>query len=161
MLYDPKLYLRRRVLFLRSSPSTFQISGHSTVAAAQPHSVQPPVLTAAFILLRESHKAATSMGKKGGAKNLPKSELKPQNRITLREEATGKLKTKPIVNTKSHLRIDHLKNLALWATTDPNIPSLSAFYGRQLAAVSEASGVAPDPSLITCQRFVFFCYIYA
>nr|AFK42135.1 unknown [Medicago truncatula] len=92
------------------------------------------------------------MGKKGGAKNLPKSELKPQNRITLREEATGKLKTKPIVNTKSHLRIDHLKNLALWATTDPNIPSLSAFYGRQLAAVSEASGVAPDPSLITCQR---------
>jgi hypothetical protein len=96
------------------------------------------------------------MGKKGGAKNLQKSDSKPQNRITLREEATGKLKTKPIVNTKSHLRIDHLKKLAEWATTDSNLPSLSAFYGQQLAAVSEAAGVAPDPSLITCQRFVFF-----
>ncbi|KAK2366206.1 RNase P Rpr2/Rpp21 subunit domain-containing protein [Trifolium repens] len=92
------------------------------------------------------------MGKKGGAKKLPKSESKFQNPITLREEATGKLKTKPIVNIKSHLRIDHLKKLAVWATTEPHIPSLSAFYGQHLATVSEAAGVPPDPSLITCQR---------
>ncbi|PNY12120.1 3-ketoacyl-CoA synthase, partial [Trifolium pratense] len=92
------------------------------------------------------------MGKKGGAKKLPNSESKFQNPITLREEATGKLKTKPIVNTKSHLRIDHLKKLAVWATTEPHIPSLSAFYGQHLATVSEAAGVPPDPSLITCQR---------
>jgi hypothetical protein len=97
------------------------------------------------------------MGKKGGAKKLPKSESKFQNPITLREEATGKLKTKPIVNIKSHLRIDHLKKLAVWATTDPHIPSLSAFYGQHLATVSEAAGVPPDPSLITCQRFAFLC----
>ncbi|XP_058773264.1 uncharacterized protein LOC131647385 [Vicia villosa] len=92
------------------------------------------------------------MGKKGGAKNLPKSESKPHNPITLREEATGKLKTKPIVNIKSHLRIDHLKKLAVWTSTDPHIPSLAAFYGQHLATVSEAAGVPPDPSFLTCQR---------
>ncbi|KAL5080437.1 hypothetical protein RYX36_008858 [Vicia faba] len=94
------------------------------------------------------------MGKKGGAKNLPKSESKSKSHhpITLREEATGKLKTKPIVNTKSHLKIDLLKKLAVWTSTHPHIPSLAAFYGHHLATVSEAAGVPPDPSFLTCQR---------
>ncbi|XP_004514424.1 uncharacterized protein [Cicer arietinum] len=92
------------------------------------------------------------MGKKGGGKKAPKSEIRSQNPVTLREEATGKIKTKPITNTKSHLRIDHLNKLALWATTDSHIPSLGSFYGQHLATVSEAAGVPPDPSLITCQR---------
>ncbi|KAI5392548.1 hypothetical protein KIW84_077085 [Lathyrus oleraceus] len=100
------------------------------------------------------------MGKKGGAKNLPKPESKSHTSITLREEATGKLKTKPIVNTKSHLKIDHLKKLAVWTTTNPHIPSLSAFYGQHLATVSEAAGVPPDPSLLTCQRFAYSFFFF-
>ncbi|XP_012573200.1 uncharacterized protein [Cicer arietinum] len=92
------------------------------------------------------------MGKKGGGKKPPKSEIRSQNPVTLREEATGKIKKKPMTNTKSHLRIEHLKKLAVWATTDPHIPSLGAFYRQHLATVSEAAGVPPDPSLITCQR---------
>lgn len=92
------------------------------------------------------------MGKNGNTKNLPKSESGFRNSITLREAATGKIKTKPITNTKSHLRIEHLKKLAVWAITDPSIPSLAAFYGHHLATVSEAAGVPPDPSLVTCQR---------
>jgi len=100
------------------------------------------------------------MGKKGNTKNVPKSESGFRNPITLREEATGKIKTKPITNTKSHLRIKHLKKLAVWATTDPHMPSLAAFYGHHLATVSEAAGVPPDPSLITCQRFAFFLTVF-
>jgi len=100
------------------------------------------------------------MGKKGNTKNLPKSESGFRNPITLREEATGKIKIKPITNTKSHLRIEYLKKLAVWATTDPSIPSLAAFYGHHLATVSEAAGVPPDPSLITCQRFVFILNVF-
>ncbi|TKY70949.1 RNAse P, Rpr2/Rpp21 subunit [Spatholobus suberectus] len=90
------------------------------------------------------------MGKKGGAK---KSESVSHAPISLREEATGKIQTKAATNTKSKLRFEHLKNLAVWATTnDPPIPSLGAFYGHQFAAFGEATGVPPDPSLITCQR---------
>ncbi|RDX95774.1 hypothetical protein CR513_21654, partial [Mucuna pruriens] len=87
------------------------------------------------------------MGKKGGAKvaHAP---------ISLREEATGKIQqTKAASNTKSKFRFDHLKNLAVWATTNhPPVPSLAAFYGHQFAAFGEATGAPPDPSLITCQR---------
>jgi len=92
------------------------------------------------------------MGKKGGAKKLDSVSHAP---ISLREEATGKIKTKATTNAKSKLRFDHLKNLAVWATTnDPLIPSLGAFYGYQFATFGEANGVPPDSSLITCQRSV-------
>ncbi|KAL5193836.1 hypothetical protein HKD37_20G055993 [Glycine soja] len=86
------------------------------------------------------------MGKKGGAKKLESVSHTP---ISLREEATGKIQTKAASNTKSKLRFEHLKNLAVWATA---IPSLGAFYGHQFAAFGEATGIPPDPSLITCQR---------
>ncbi|KAG5070223.1 hypothetical protein AAZX31_01G205000 [Glycine max] len=86
------------------------------------------------------------MGKKGGAKKLESASHTP---ISLREEATGKIQTKAASNTKSKLRFEHLKNLAVWATT---IPSLGAFYGHQFATFGEATGIPPDPSLITCQR---------
>lgn len=90
------------------------------------------------------------MGKKGGAKKVESVSHAP---ISLREEATGKIKTKATTNTKTKLRFDHLKNLAVWATTDnPLIPSLGAFYGHQLATFGEANGLPPDSSLITCQR---------
>lgn len=90
------------------------------------------------------------MGKKGGAKKLGSVSHAP---ISLREEATGKIQTKTVTNTKSKLRFEHLKNLAVWAATnDPPIPSLAAFYGRQFAAFGEATGAPPDPSLLTCQR---------
>lgn len=90
------------------------------------------------------------MGKKGRVKKSGSVSHAP---ISLREEATGKIQTKAATNTKSKLRFDHLKNLAVWATTnDPPIPSLSAFYGHQFAAFGEAIGAPPDPSLLTCQR---------
>lgn len=50
------------------------------------------------------------------------------------------------------MRIEHLKKLAVWATTDPHVPSFAAFYGHHLATISETAGVPPDPSLVTCQR---------
>ncbi|BAT92048.1 hypothetical protein LR48_Vigan05g171600 [Vigna angularis] len=90
------------------------------------------------------------MGKKGGAKKVESVSHAP---ISLREEATGKIQTKATTNTKSKLRFDHLKNLAVWASTsDPLIPSLGAFYGHQFATFGEANGIPPDSSLITCQR---------
>ncbi|CAJ1956084.1 unnamed protein product [Sphenostylis stenocarpa] len=90
------------------------------------------------------------MGKKGGAKILESVSRAP---ISLREEVTGKIQTKPTTNTKVKLRFDHLKNLAVWATTNDHlIPSLAAFYGHQVASFGEANGVPPDSSLITCQR---------
>ncbi|XP_061367450.1 uncharacterized protein LOC133310529 [Gastrolobium bilobum] len=92
------------------------------------------------------------MGKKGGAKKLPNLEYGSRTPISLREEATGKIQTKPASNLKSILRFEHLKKLALWATNDPLIPSLGAFYGQHLATVGEATGIPPDPSLMTCQR---------
>ncbi|KAJ1416120.1 RNAse P, Rpr2/Rpp21 subunit [Sesbania bispinosa] len=92
------------------------------------------------------------MGKKRGAKKFPNSEPGSHTPISLREEATGKIQTKPASNIKSILRIEHLKKLAVWATNDAPIPSLGAFYGQHLATLAEAAGVPPDPSLITCQR---------
>ncbi|BAU00552.1 hypothetical protein VIGAN_10215700 [Vigna angularis var. angularis] len=90
------------------------------------------------------------MGKKGGAK---KSESVSHAPISLREEVTGKLQTKAASETKSKLRFEHLKNLAVWATTnDPPIHSLGAFYGHQFATFGESIGVPPDNSLIICQR---------
>ncbi|KAJ1431370.1 RNAse P, Rpr2/Rpp21 subunit [Sesbania bispinosa] len=92
------------------------------------------------------------MGKKRGGKNFPNLESGSHAPISLREEATGKLQTKPASNTRSKLRFEHLKKLAVWATIDPLIPSLGAFYGQHFVTLAEATGVPPDPSLITCQR---------
>ncbi|ESQ46826.1 hypothetical protein EUTSA_v10027895mg [Eutrema salsugineum] len=56
-------------------------------------------------------------------------------------------------NLKSELRHGHLKNLVLWSAAGDNpIPSLAALLGRRLAANGEASGIAHDPDLVTCQR---------
>jgi len=100
------------------------------------------------------------MGKKGRAKALESISHAP---ISLREEVTGKIQTKAASNTKSKLRFEHLKNLAVWATTnDPPIQSLGAFYGHQFATFGEAIGVPPDNSLIICERFVmplFVCLV--
>ncbi|KAF7810287.1 RNase P Rpr2/Rpp21 subunit domain protein [Senna tora] len=92
------------------------------------------------------------MGKKGGAKRLLNSTTRSRNPVSLREEATGKLQTKASTNVKSKLKLEHLKNLAVWASSEASIPSLGAFYGQCFASVQEAIGVPPDPSLITCQR---------
>lgn len=95
------------------------------------------------------------MGKKGGAKRLPNSTTGSRIPISLREEATGKLQTKASSNVRSILKLEHLKNLEVWASNEASIPSLGAFYGQCFASVEEAMGVPPDPSLITCERFAF------
>ncbi|KAH6761532.1 hypothetical protein C2S52_018965 [Perilla frutescens var. hirtella] len=56
------------------------------------------------------------------------------------------------VNAKSMCKIDHLKNLALWAAAEASVPSLGAFFGERLAATSEALGLRADPSLFVCER---------
>ncbi|XP_076953238.1 uncharacterized protein LOC143627257 [Bidens hawaiensis] len=68
--------------------------------------------------------------------------------VTLREASTGKKHT----NTKSSLKLQHIKNLAMWASQDTVIPSLGAFFGHHLATSSESIGAPVDPSLFTCQR---------
>ncbi|CAA7033985.1 unnamed protein product [Microthlaspi erraticum] len=56
-------------------------------------------------------------------------------------------------NLKSVLRHDHLKNLALWSVAgDTPLPPVATLLGRLLAAEGEASGIAPDPDLVSCQR---------
>ncbi|XP_028760711.1 uncharacterized protein LOC114739484 [Neltuma alba] len=92
------------------------------------------------------------MGKKGGAKKLPNSTTGPQNPISLREEATGKLHKNTGSNVRSMLKLEHLKSLAVWASSEVSIPSLGAFYGQSFASAEEAMGVPHDPSLITCER---------
>ncbi|XP_059276199.1 uncharacterized protein LOC132030538 isoform X1 [Lycium ferocissimum] len=73
--------------------------------------------------------------------------------ITLRQELGGIGKKKQThVNPKSMLKLEHIKNLATWASGEASIPSLAAFFGQRLAASTELLGVPPDPSLFTCQR---------
>ncbi|OIV94909.1 hypothetical protein TanjilG_22106 [Lupinus angustifolius] len=74
---------------------------------------------------------------KGGPRNFP------------REEG---IQTRPSTNVKSMMRFNHLKQLALWATTEAPIPSLGAFYCHQVANMGEAMGLPNDPSFLTCQR---------
>lgn len=81
------------------------------------------------------------MGKKGTITG-------PQMSVTVREASTGKKHT----NAKSSLKLQHIKNLAMWATHDAGIPSLGAFFGHHFAASSEALATPIDPSLFTCQR---------
>ncbi|PHT57733.1 hypothetical protein CQW23_00096 [Capsicum baccatum] len=88
------------------------------------------------------------MGKKSSRKKGGGTTL---GSITLREEFDGK-KKQIHVNAKSMLKLEHIKNLATWASGEASIPSLGAFFGQRLAASAESLGVLPDPSLFTCQR---------
>ncbi|KAK9059294.1 hypothetical protein SSX86_021913 [Deinandra increscens subsp. villosa] len=88
------------------------------------------------------------MGKKGSSKKGPTATSGPRMSVTIREASTGKKHT----NAKSSIKLQHIKNLAVWASRDANIPSLGAFFGHHLAASSEAFGSPVDPSLLTCQR---------
>ncbi|OWM72042.1 uncharacterized protein LOC116192910 [Punica granatum] len=76
--------------------------------------------------------------------------------VSLREEATGlkptATKSGAAEHTKSVLKLQHLRKLAVWAAGEGSVPSLGAFFGRRLAAVGESSGEPPDPSLFSCQR---------
>jgi hypothetical protein len=89
------------------------------------------------------------MGKKRSKKNSASIGISG-SQATLRQESTGKKRSN--VNAKSMLKLDHLKNLCLWASGEASIPSLSSLFGHRLAAGTEAFGVAPDSSLFTCQR---------
>lgn len=87
-------------------------------------------------------------GKKKGS-NLA-SGMQPCGSLTLREESTGKKQAN--VNAKTMCKIDHLKDLALWAAVEPSVPSLGAFFGERLAATNEALGLRSDPSFFVCER---------
>ncbi|XP_049348833.1 uncharacterized protein LOC125813375 isoform X4 [Solanum verrucosum] len=88
------------------------------------------------------------MGKKSSRKN---GVGKAPGSITLREES-GVKKKQTHVNAKSMLKLEHIKDIATWASGEGSIPSLGAFFGQRLAVSAESLGVPPDPSLFTCQR---------
>ena len=96
------------------------------------------------------------MGKKKNSSTAAAAAISSQPHLqqapsgTMREESSGKKQSS--VNPKSMLKLDHLKNLAIWATAEASVSSLGAFFGHRLAATAEALGVPPDPSLFSCQR---------
>lgn len=92
------------------------------------------------------------MGKKPSRKN---GVGKASGSITLREES-GVKKKQTHVNAKSMLKLEHIKDIATWASGEGSIPSLGAVFGQRLAVSAESLGVPPDPSLLTCQRFELF-----
>ncbi|KAG6404182.1 hypothetical protein SASPL_136422 [Salvia splendens] len=69
--------------------------------------------------------------------------------MTLREESARKRHGN--INAKTMCKIDHLKELALWAA-EASVPSLAAFFAERLSATNEALGVRGDPSLFVCER---------
>ncbi|KAK6137466.1 hypothetical protein DH2020_028823 [Rehmannia glutinosa] len=87
-------------------------------------------------------------GKKKGLNATPGSQ--PRVSMTLREESSGKKHGN--VNAKTMCKLDHLKNLAVWAATEASVPSLGAFFGERLAATTETLGIRADPSLFLCER---------
>ncbi|KAH0643230.1 hypothetical protein KY290_034828 [Solanum tuberosum] len=88
------------------------------------------------------------MGKKSSRKN---GVGKAPGSITLREES-GVKKKQTHVNAKLMLKLEHIKDIAAWASGEGSIPSLGAFFGQRLAVSTESLGLPPDPSLFTCQR---------
>lgn len=101
------------------------------------------------------------MGRKGSHKKGQNLSNWSKSPITLREESTGKRETN--ISAKSVLRLLHIKNLATWASGKASIPSFGALFGHHLAASAEALGTPADPSLFTCQKFVFLslsCPLY-
>ncbi|KAG5593211.1 hypothetical protein H5410_043725 [Solanum commersonii] len=65
------------------------------------------------------------MGKKSSRKN---GVGKTPGSITLREES-GVKKKQTHVNVKSMLKLEHIKDIATWASGEGSIPSLGAFFG--------------------------------
>ena len=73
-----------------------------------------------------------------------------------REENSGRKQNKGeekggSTNTKSMLKPQHLKSLAIRASQEASVPSLGAFFRHFLMASGD-----PDPSLFPCQRFDYF-----
>lgn len=107
------------------------------------------------------HKIRENMGKRGRTNKTPNASPGFHNPISLREEATGRKQTKAgSKNAKSMLKLEHLQELATWASREAAIPSLGAFFGQRLATVTEAMGERADPSLFSCERFVFNLHLY-
>lgn len=94
------------------------------------------------------------MGGAGGMKmkgSDSASVLHPRGSLTLREESRGKKKAS--VNARTMCKINHLKDLALWAVAEPSsVPSLGAFLGERLASTNEALDLRSDPSFFVCER---------
>ncbi|GAB4857907.1 hypothetical protein Ancab_015812 [Ancistrocladus abbreviatus] len=90
------------------------------------------------------------MGKRGGGKTKGSNNAASglHTSLSLREEASGR---KQSHNIKSILKLQHLQNIASWASKEASVPSLAAFFGHQFAASGEALGIPPDPSLFPCQ----------
>ncbi|KAL6549988.1 hypothetical protein OROMI_020476 [Orobanche minor] len=99
------------------------------------------------------------MGGNGRNKKGPNATtgFHPRISMTLREEASGKKHGN--VNAKTMCKVDHLKNLALWAATEASVPSLGAFLGERLAATTDALNLRADPSMFICGRVVLARYI--
>ncbi|CAA0820499.1 Unknown protein [Striga hermonthica] len=88
----------------------------------------------------------------GKNKNGPNATSRSQARlsVTLREETSGKKHGN--VNPKTMCKLDHLKNIAVWAAVEASVPSLGAFLGERLAATTEALGLRADPASFVCER---------
>ncbi|CAH9097066.1 unnamed protein product [Cuscuta europaea] len=69
---------------------------------------------------------------------------------TIKHDSNGRKQNH--VNAKSMLKLEHIKNLAVWASGETFIPSLGCFFGMSLAASSQALGLPPDPTFVPCQR---------
>ena len=76
--------------------------------------------------------------------------------MTLREESARKRHGN--INAKTMCKIDHLKEVALWAA-DASVPSLAAYFGERLSATNEALGVRGDPALFVCERLSLYWFI--
>ena len=69
----------------------------------------------------------------------------------------GKRASNTTLNPKAALKVEHLQRLGLWTTGgEASVPSLGAFFGHKLASTQEALDVPPDPSLVSCQRYLLF-----
>ncbi|XAR70295.1 hypothetical protein NMG60_11027104 [Bertholletia excelsa] len=90
------------------------------------------------------------MGKKRSKRAAPSVPPGSHSSITLREETKGKRQIN--VNAKSMLKLEHVRNLAIWAGGEASIPSLGAFFGQRLAALGEVLGSQPDQTLFACRR---------
>ncbi|KAL9242817.1 hypothetical protein vseg_016781 [Gypsophila vaccaria] len=89
------------------------------------------------------------MGKRGKTKQ-NNTQLSSNGYIpmSIREEASGRKQSQ---NPKSLLKLNHLKNLAVWSSGFPQFGGLGAFFGHSFAAFGESLGVSNDPSLFPCQ----------
>lgn len=90
------------------------------------------------------------MGKRGSQSKRQNGSNLHNNSMTLREESIGKKQAN--VSAKSMLKVQHLMNLAKWASVEASVPSLGAFFGLRLADSTEDLGIPADPALFTCQR---------